>query len=46
MNFYKRYGKRIFDLCLTVPAFLVLSPVMGVTALLVAVKLGDRKSVV
>ncbi len=40
MNFYKRYGKRIFDLCLTVPAFLVLSPVMGVTALLVAVKLG------
>lgn len=40
MSFYKKHGKRIFDLCLTVPAFIVLSPVMGVTALLVAVKLG------
>ena len=40
MNFYRKYGKRIFDLCLTVPAFVVLSPVMLVTAGLVAVKLG------
>lgn len=40
MSFYKKHGKRIFDLCLTVPAFIVLSPVMGVTAFLVAVKLG------
>lgn len=40
MNFYRKYGKRIFDLCLTIPAFIVLSPVMGVTAILVAVKLG------
>ncbi len=40
MSFYRRYGKRIFDLCLTIPATIVLSPVMGVTALLVAVKLG------
>lgn len=40
MSFYEKHGKRIFDLCLTVPAFIVLSPVMGVTALLVAVKLG------
>ena len=40
MNFYRKYGKRIFDLCLTIPAFIVLSPVMGVTAVLVAVKLG------
>lgn len=40
MSFYTKYGKRIFDLCLTIPAFVVLSPVMGVTAVLVAVKLG------
>ncbi len=40
MGFYEKYGKRIFDLCLTVPAVIVLSPVMGVTAILVAVKLG------
>lgn len=40
MGFYEKHGKRIFDLCLTVPAFVVLSPVMGVTAVLVAVKLG------
>lgn len=40
MSFYRKYGKRIFDLCLTIPAFVVLSPVVGVTAVLVAVKLG------
>lgn len=40
MSFYRKYGKRIFDLCLTIPAFVVLSPVMLVTAGLVAVKLG------
>ena len=40
MSFYRKYGKRIFDLCLTIPAFVVLSTVMGVTAVLVAVKLG------
>ena len=40
MSFYRKYGKRIFDLCLTVPAFVVLRPVMLVTAGLVAVKLG------
>lgn len=40
MSFYRKYGKRIFDLCLTIPAFIVLSPVMAVTAVLVAVKLG------
>ena len=40
MSFYRKYGKRIFDLCLTIPAFIVLSPVMAVTSVLVAVKLG------
>lgn len=40
MSFYRKYGKRVFDLCLTVPALVVLSPVMLVTAGLVAVKLG------
>ena len=40
MSFYRKYGKRIFDLCITIPASLVLCPVMGITAILVAVKLG------
>ena len=40
MGFYKKHGKRILDLCLAVPALVVLSPVMGITAVLVAVKLG------
>ena len=40
MSFYRKYGKRIFDLCLTIPAFVVLIPVIGVTAVLVAVKMG------
>lgn len=40
MSFYKKHGKRIFDLCLAIPAAIVLSPVMGITAVLVAVKLG------
>lgn len=40
MSFYVKYGKRFFDLCLTIPAFIILSPVLGVTAVLVAVKLG------
>lgn len=40
MSFYQKHGKRIFDLCLTVPACIVLSPVMAVTGVMVAVKLG------
>lgn len=40
MNFYRKYGKRALDLCLTIPACIVLSPVMVTTAVLVAVKLG------
>lgn len=40
MSFYRKYGKRIFDLCVTIPACVVLCPVMGVTAVLVAAKLG------
>ena len=40
MGFYKKHGKRILDLCLAVPALVVLSPVMGITTVLVAVKLG------
>lgn len=40
MSFYGKYGKRIFDLCVTIPACAVLCPVMGITAILVAVKLG------
>lgn len=40
MNFYKKYGKRLLDLCISVPLCIVLSPIMGIIALLVAVKLG------
>ena len=35
-----RFGKRLFDLALTVPALLLLSPVMAVVAMLVRFKLG------
>ncbi|MDF1594375.1 MAG: sugar transferase [Desulfobacterales bacterium] len=37
---YRRFGKRLFDLTLAVPGYLVLSSVMGVIALLVRLKLG------
>lgn len=38
---YTRYGKRIFDLAVTVPLFVLLSPVLALVALLVRVKLGS-----
>ena len=37
---YRRYGQRWFDLLLTVPALLVLAPVLAIVALLVRVRLG------
>lgn len=37
---YRRWGKHIFDLVLTVPALMVLSPALLILALLVRVKLG------
>jgi len=30
---YRRYGKRALDLALTIPALILLAPVMGVVAL-------------
>jgi lipopolysaccharide/colanic/teichoic acid biosynthesis glycosyltransferase len=38
---YRRYGKRLFDLALTIPALIVLGPVALVVALLVRVRLGS-----
>lgn len=38
---YRRFGKRVFDLALTIPALILLSPVLAFTALLVRVKLGS-----
>ena len=38
---YKRLGKRLFDLVLTIPGLIALLPVLAVIALLVRVKLGS-----
>lgn len=40
-NFYISYGKRIFDLALTIPGMVVLLPVLIIVALLVQFKLGS-----
>lgn len=40
-KFYISFGKRIFDLALTVPALIVLSPILVITALLSRVQLGS-----
>jgi len=37
---YRRFGKRLFDLILTIPALVVLSPVMLMVAVLVRMRLG------
>jgi lipopolysaccharide/colanic/teichoic acid biosynthesis glycosyltransferase len=39
-TFYSKYGKRIFDLALALPALIALSPLLACIALLVRVKLG------
>ena len=38
---YTNIGKRIFDLALTLPALILLSPLLGLLALLVRLKLGS-----
>lgn len=38
---YERFLKRLFDFCLSLIALILLSPVLGVTALLVRIKLGS-----
>lgn len=40
-TFYSRYGKRVFDLALTIPGLIAFLPVLAVVALMVRVKLGS-----
>jgi sugar transferase EpsL len=40
MSYYTRYGKRLLDLAMTIPLTIVLSPVVGVVAIMVRLKLG------
>ena len=39
---YRHFGKRLFDLVVVIPACVLLSPVLVITALLVRIKLGSR----
>lgn len=39
-TFYRRHGKRLLDLALTIPALILLAPVMGVVALAVRLTMG------
>ena len=38
--FYRRHGKRLFDLALTIPGLVLVSPLLGLLALLVRWRLG------
>lgn len=40
-TFYTRFGKRLFDLALTIPGLILISPALALIALLVRVKLGS-----
>ncbi len=40
-TFYAKYGKRWFDLALTLPGFIAISPVLIIIALLVKVRMGS-----
>jgi sugar transferase EpsL len=39
-GFYRRFGKRLFDLTLTIPGVLLLFPVLAIIAVLIRIKLG------
>ena len=40
-GFYRRFGKRLFDLSVAVPALILFAPLLAVTAVLVRVFLGS-----
>jgi sugar transferase EpsL len=39
-KFYRRYGKRALDLALTIPALVILSPIMGLVSLVIRWRMG------
>ena len=39
-TFYRRHGKRILDLTLTIPTLILLAPVMGIVAFAIWVTMG------
>jgi sugar transferase EpsL len=39
-GFYRRFGKRLFDLTLTIPGVLLVFPVLAIIAVLIRIKLG------
>ena len=45
-TFYSKYGKRWFDLVLTVPGFVVISPALLMIALLVRLQLGSPVTII
>ena len=40
-GFYRKYGKRLFDLLIAIPALIVAAPILVIVAILVRIYLGS-----